>query len=246
MSSLRCLFGVVASSTLATTALEVHAGVVSVIDFEGPVHGTILSNQFASQGLANISAVNPNRSFDLAAIFDTTRTGTADPDLEDPWDGGNLPSDLILRNLVIIAENNTGAGDGVLDNPDDEGNRPAGTLFFDFSRPVTFFGFDVVDIEGVIQESSRVEFFAGGSSVGSVTFAQFVTFGSPYFDPTVVFGDNFANRIRPIPASDFGADGFDRVAVHLGGSAGIDNLIIPAPGAGLALLAGLALTRRRR
>jgi hypothetical protein len=218
------------------------------ITFEGQVHGRIVTNQFAAQGLTSITANNPSRSFDLAAIFDTTRTGTADPDLQDPWDGGNIPANTILRNVLIIAENNTGAGDGVLDNPDDEGNRPAGSLSLQFASPLTYFGFDVVDIEGVVSEASRLEFFSGAANVGTVDFTKFVTNdGNPFYDPTIAFGDNFANRIRPITAASLGAASFDRVVVHLGGSGAIDNLVIPAPSAGAAVIAaGLFASRRRR
>jgi hypothetical protein len=219
----------------------------AIVTFEGQVHGRILSNQFASQGLTSVAANNLHTSFDLAAIFDTTRTGTADPDLEDPWDGGNIAANTLLGNVVIIAENNIGAGDGVLDNPDDEGRRPAGSLAFQFAVALPFFGFDVVDIEGVIQEASNVQFFSGGSLVGTVNFASFVTNNNPYYDPTVVFGDNHANRIQPITAASLGVAGFDRVVINLGGSGAIDNLVIPSPSTAiLAVGAGLFASRRRR
>lgn len=243
MSSMHRVF------TAAVLVLAGSAGAqATIITFEGQPHGQILSNQFASLGLTSITANNPHRSFDLAAIFDTTRTGTADPDLEDPWDGGNIPANRILRNAVIIAENNVGAGDGILDNPDDEGNRPAGSLSFQFSRPLVFFGFDVIDIEGVILEASSLSFFLGGTNVGNVSFTQFVTNdGNPYYDPTVVFGNNSANSIRPITAASLGASGFDRVVLNLGGSGAIDNLVIPAPSVGVfAALGGVLAVRRRR
>lgn len=237
------LLSALAVMTLASTA----SATPTTITFEGQQHGRILSNQFIAQGLTSITANNPNRSFNIAAIFDTTRTGTADPDLEDPWDGGNLSSNTILRNVVIIATNNVGAGDGVLDDPNDEGNRPAGSLSFQFASPLPYFGFDIVDLEGVIQESSNLQFFLGGMSVGSVSFSQFVTNNNPYFDPTVDFGDNSANRIRPITAASLGAAGFDRVVLNLGGSGAIDNLVVPAPStAMLAIGAGLLASRRRR
>ncbi len=218
-----------------------------VITFEGQQHGRIVSNQFAAQGLTMITADNPNRSFDYAAIFDTTRTGTADPDLEDPWDGGNLASTTILRNVLIIAENNTGDGDGVLNNPDDEGSRPAGSITFQFASPLTYFGFDIIDLEGVIQESSRLTFFSGATNLGTVNFSQFVTNnGNPFYDSTIVFGDNSANRIQPINMADLGAGSFDRVVLRLGGSGAIDNLVIPAPSVGAMAIVGALLASRRR
>ncbi len=58
-------------------------------DFEGVDHSTILNTQFP--GLM-ISAVNTGGGPELAVAFDTTEISTADPDLEDPWAGGNLAS----------------------------------------------------------------------------------------------------------------------------------------------------------
>ncbi len=237
---------VCAAAVLAAAAGSASAETVT---FSGQVHGQIVTNQFAAQGVL-ISANNPNRSFDLAAIFDTTQTGTADPDLEDPWSGGNLASDFLLGNVLIIAENNTGAGDGVLDNPDDEANRPAGSLIFDFASPQTFLGFDLVDLEGIIQESSSIEFFKGGLSLGSVAFSRFVTIGDLLFDGSIAFGDNSANRISPISINVLGGTDFDRAVINLGGSAAVDNITfgnnIPTPGSALLAVLGLGAAARRR
>jgi hypothetical protein len=215
---------------------------VPLITFSGLEHGRIVTNQFAGLGVT-ISANNPSRSFDYAAIFDTTRTGTADSDLEDPWNGGNIPANTILGNILIIAENNTGAGDGILNNPDDEGNRPAGSLAFVFANAINGFGFDVVDIEDVVAEASRVEFFKSNSSLGSIDFSRLVTPGDALYDPTIDFGDNHANRIAPLSIGG----SFDKVVIHLGGSGGVDNIVVPTPATAPALATiGLFAARRRR
>ena len=230
---------------LAAAAGSAHA---VVIDFNTLQHGEIVNTQFVGQGLT-ISAVNPNRAHDLAIIFDANETNTADPDLEGPpWAGGNLAPGTDLMKMLIIAENNNGAGDGVVDTPDDEGMRPAGDLIFEFATRQTHFGFDVVDIEGVI-ESSSVEFFANGNSVGTVLFSQFTSAGT-FFDASVVFGDNFANRIQPINIADVNAQAgaFDKVVIHMGGSGAVDNInYVPTPGSMALLgLGGIAALRRRR
>lgn len=246
------------SAAIAATAMIApfaSAG-VTTFDFESLVHGEIVTNQFAP--VLNISAINPNRGFDIAAAFDTSLMGTSDPDLEGPpWAGGNLaisPTETQLGRALIIAENNVGAGDGILDDPDDEGSRPAGQLIFDFSHDINTFGFDVIDIEGNVMEFSRLEFFNDGMLVGTVGFNEFTTAASTFFDATVQFGNNSANRINPITSAllvdaGFGdaAGGFDRVIIHAGGSSAYDNITIPAPSGLLALTGGwLMLSRRRR
>lgn len=239
----------------ALGALGAFAGAAQavIIDFNTLQHGEIVTNQFAGQGL-NISAINPNRPFDLAIIFDANETNTADPDLEGPpWAGGNLAisdTETDLMKMLILAENNNGAGDGIVDTPDDEGMRPAGDLIFDFVTRQTHFGFDIVDLEGVMAEAGSVEFFANGSSVGSVAFSEFTNNASIFFDSSVVFGNNTANRIQPIDILDVNqiAGAFDRVVIHMGGSGAVDNIYyVPTPGSFAMLgIAGVAGFRRRR
>lgn len=231
---------------IRTAALVALAGASTLasaqtLDFSGLVHGEIVSNQFAG---VTISAVNPNRSFDIAAAFDTTMTGTADPDLEDPFETGNIDGNMMLGNVLILQENDIDADfDGILDSPDDEGTRPAGQLIFDFDTSIQSLGFDLVDLEGAISETSSIEFFLSGSSVLSIDFSQFEAGGA--FDMGAVYGNNFLNRIDMINVSG----GFDRAVFNLGGSAAIDNVVyvVPAPGSVALLgLGGLVAGRRRR
>ncbi len=241
---------------LCACSAIVSSASAQTFDFNTLAHGEIVNTQFSP--VMTVSAINPNRSHDLAAAFDTTLMGTADPDLEGPpWSGGNLAvsdTKVHLGMALIIAENAVTSGNGILTDPDDEGSRPAGDLIFDFSSTISQFGFDVIDIEGVIEESSSIEFFRGGSSVASVNFAEFTTGASMFFDATVVFGNNHANRVSPITEGDliaagFGSasGGFDRVVIHVGGSAAFDNVTIPAPsGVALLGLGGLVASRRRR
>ncbi len=239
----------------AAICLGAGAANAQLFDFETLGHGEILNGQFLP--VLGISAVNFNRPFDIAAAFDTTLIGTSDPDLEGPpWAAGNLAisdTEVELGMAIFIAENNLGAGDGFLDDPDDEGLRPSGQLIFDFDRLIDRFGFDVIDREGDI-EGSSVDFYNDGALVGSVAFSEFTTLASMFYDATLVFGDNTANRIAPITAGDlvnagFGdaADGFDRVIINVGGSGAFDNILIPSPGA-IALfgVGALGMARRRR
>ncbi len=220
-----------------------------VFTFDSLVHGEILTNQF--EPTMAVTGFNYRRPHDIIAGFDTSLTNTADPDLQGPpWSGGNLAIDadsVALGTALIIAQDDTDAnGDGILDNPDDEGLRPAGRMELDFASPIPVFGLDIIDIEGRVSEQSRLVFFVNGSAVARIDFGDFEDPSSAYYDPTVQFGNNTANRIQPIPASDFGYTGFDRVIIYVGGSSAYDTFVIPAPASGLLVgLVGLGLRRRR-
>lgn len=217
--------------------------------FEALAHGEIIDNQFADVGMS-ISAENFEYSGAKPVAFNSRLRGTADPDLEGPdWSKGNIPSGTDLGNLIIITENLTDAdGDGLVDNPDDEGNRPAGQLAFQFDDVMTGFGFDVVDMEGPVREMSSLEFLLFGELQAVVDFNEFVTPGSPFYDPTVRFGNHSANRISVITAEALGISGFTSVVINVGGSGAYDNIVVvPTPGAPLVLAGlGLAIARRRR
>lgn len=238
--------------TLALCAAAITAGAGSasattIITFSGLEHGRIVNNQYAALGVT-IAANNVNRPFDLAVAFNTQLTGTADPDLQGPpWSAGNLAPNTVLGNVLIIQENNTGISDGIANNPDDEGNRPAGDFTFTFANPVSTFGLDIVDIENVTSENGGIQLFRNNVKLLDLTWAMLRNPASAYYDPTIVFGDDSANRVQPINASRFGVSGFDRAVIRMGGSGAIDNIVIPAPGAAaLAVFGTLVAARRRR
>ena len=235
----------VALTALAGVSGLANAGVTSgetVIDFNNLVHGQIVTNQYASQGV-DFSIVNFRRSHNIGAAFDTNLSDTRDPDLENPWDGGNLASNTDLGRILIIAENNVGASDGILDRPDDEGGRPAGTITMDFGRAVVGFGLDIVDIEGIVVENSALVFSLQGMEVGRWGFADLQA-----RDTSIVFGNNSANHVEMLTSDEIRSV-FDRVTIEVGGSAGFDNIrvLVPSPGAlALAGAGGLLAFRRRR
>ena len=222
---------------------------VTIVTFEGLSHGRIVDTDFAAQGISQIITTNPNRSFDYGVMFDTTRTGTEDPDLEDAWDGGNAAGS-VLGNILIIQENSNGCSDDICNKPDDEGNRPGGSFDIRLSSVISGFGFDLVDVESETIEGGGITFFDGANSVMR-TWVQLHT-----ADPSIVWGDNFVNRVGVIQAASLGLTQIDRILISMGGSGGIDNLVldtdfppVPEPAAaGLvgALVAGLAARRARR
>lgn len=222
---------------LALIAVVLHQGSVSAvtIDFETLRHGEFVTNQFQTEHGLLISAVNRTGP-DAALIFNSNARNTADPDLQSPFVRGNLAPTAGLGHMLIIAENVIDRNnDGLVDSPDDEGARPAGSLLFQFDQDINSFGFDLVDVEGPEefgQDSGFVAtFFSGATELARVGFGSFVDPGSNFFDASVVFGNNSANRIDPITAEALQIDPFNRVEVNFGGSAAIDNINFgrPAP-----------------
>ncbi|HED53387.1 MAG TPA: hypothetical protein ENJ00_04210 [Phycisphaerales bacterium] len=255
MSDARCVCALAGGVWIAVGVGAAGAEPITTT-FESLVHGEIITNQFADVGL-QISAVNFQLPGAMPIAFDSQMLGTSDPDLQGPsWATGNLAPDTVLGKVIIVPENMVDAdGDGIVDDPDDEGSRPAGEIVLTFDDVMTGFGFDVLDVEGVVQEMSSVEFFLFDTSVASISFNEFTDPNSEYYDPTIVFGDNSANRISPITVNSGGplgagqGSGFNKVVLHLGGSSAYDNfVIIPTPsGAAVLILGGLGFgTRRRR
>ncbi len=227
-----------------------------LIDFDSLQTGEIVAEQFAGMGV-HIEIINDGHpSIDLGIIFDSLSTGNSDPDLEGPpWSRGNAASD-VFANILIIAENAVDANDdGLIDRPDDEAG--GGTIIFRFDTPIIEFGFSLIDIEtnehGI---NASVMFFNDGILVGTVPFSDLIDAGTPFFDPTIEFGDSSANHVQPI---SFFSEGdpleFNEARLVLQGSGAIDNIFfesvtgpVPAPGPLSLLLCSLltAVGRRRR
>jgi len=102
-----------------------------VIDFAGLPHGTILSEQYAAQGV-HISAVGTNGP-DAAIVFDSDLPPTHDPDLA-----------VDVGNIAILARNLDGSGsDGIVDDPDE--NNSGGKQVYSFDQPVSIGSFLFID-----------------------------------------------------------------------------------------------------
>lgn len=116
-----------AASAVVLGAGAAHA---AVIDFEGFAHGEAI-NSVSAGGVTATVTVDSNGAVDQAVAFDTSLSGTADPDLEGPFTGTGATNP---GKVLIISE------DG---GPDDE--RFGGLVTFEFSQPIDFLGFDAFD-----------------------------------------------------------------------------------------------------
>jgi hypothetical protein len=254
----------VVGALIALLAMVTNASAAStlLLDFESFSHGQIIDDDMpgVTVSVDNFRSGGP----DLGVIFDTRLRNTPDDDLEGPngangsWaGGGNIPSDEILGNALIIPTRGGDDGNGFLDEaPNDEGRRPAGVITMLFDSNIRTFGFDLIDVEGPVEYGNGggfvASFFSNGSLVTTIDFADFVTPGSLVYDAGITFGNNSANRIVPIDLQQFGPGMINKVQIAMGGSGAVDNILVtmvPTPSAvavGIMMLGGLTIIERRK
>jgi len=240
-------------SPLAALALVItttaHAQLLKTITFDEPgqgfVHGSQLAgNEYAADGV--LITVNSNRRHDQGIIFDTRATGTADPDLQDPFLGGNLGGRTDLGNALIIAENLIdGNNDSIIDTPDDEAG--GGSFEFEFLTPIETFGFSLYDTpEASVERALVVTFDDGAGNSVEMSLSQLAA-----LTPSAEFADHYANAFTPVTLADTGLSQFQTVTVEIAGSGAIDTInytIVPEPSSALLGVATFlfACVRRRR
>lgn len=222
-----------------------------VLDFENVfVHGDIVTSY---KGVMITTENFDNRAGhpDIAVVFDSVNGApTSDTDLLQGagWWAGNIPSNEVLGNLLIVQENNNCTAT-LCSDPDDQAG-PGGQITFDYSDLGSFdsFSFDLIDYQPSTGESGSVQFLLDGQLVGAAfSFDSFLG---------VTYGDNSANRIDFSTIAAFDGIVFDEVVIALRGSSAIDNLVtspvpIPEPntmalgGLGLVMLASVGRKRPR-
>jgi len=253
------------------TATSAIAGWSQEIDLNSYAHGTILNGM--DLGNITIDGDNFHNNYDHVVVFDTTLSGTRDPDLEGPsgsggsWTRGNLrQAGEVLGNVLILQEMDrrfagyTDASQSAVKRPDDEGRRRggskpgAGEITFDFNRGVQSFGFTLIDVEETGEfnnQTGHFALFSDGSNSVKVAFADLIDSNSIYYDPSIAFGDHSANRIEALTAAELGLKEIKHAKINLGGSGGVGQVNVtgvPSPTAAIAGLAlmGVLLGRRGR
>ena len=197
------------------------------------VHGEVVTSLTVDSVNITVSAFN-NRLSGAGAvvIFDTTQINTSDFDLEDPWSTGNIPTDTILGNILIIQENQSPLSGGtIVSDPDDEGR--GGKLIFDFDTSVASFGFDLIDIDDGTEESGSIKLFFSDATSTEISFMDLAGLGS---DP--VFGDNSANSFAPL-SFDKSISKVELNLIHSGGVTNLNVTTVPEPSTLTLLTAGL-------
>ena len=197
------------------------AAVVKVETFDGPGlgHGTLLNGI----GIATVTT-DSNGSVDQAVLFDTTKTGTQDPDLEGPHQRKSDGSIVNLTNVVIISENKNFA------DPDDEAR--GGTVTFDFRKPVDLVSIDFADTK----PGASVDIFDSTGTKFTFTLRADLDTNRPQnFMETLFFGAGVSNAVQMV--------------VRLPDSGAFDNLAyseVPVPAGFVLMLTGAAFLARRK
>jgi hypothetical protein len=241
------------TACLAIAPVAQAAIVANPVDFESRQSGEWIRNQYAA---FVVSGENLVGGPDKAIIFDTTRRPASggDDDLTTPWTVGNLAPNTAVGKILIVPENDHDANnDGYVDDPNDQGNsgRPIARINFAFRNPVLAVGLDLIDIDGDIEIADNYGYleFANGNTTRRVSFREFITPTSPYYDPTVAYANRSANRIQPITSTQLGLQQITRMSVLFGGSSALDRITfqpIPEPGVAMLAIGVLPLLARRR
>ncbi len=231
-----------------------------MIDFDenppGLMKGSIVDTQYANNPNMGVTFMGDSAASggpEEVIIFDSRMFSGNDADLTGPggggtcgtgcdgdWDGGNLvtvalPDGEPLDNMIIIPVDiiDTNPADGKVDDPNDE--AAGGTITILWDTCVESLGFVIVDQEpGIEVTDGFVQFFDGATDLGTVQFESFENIGLQggiFFDSTVDYDDNHANRLDPITIADLmtldgtiTSSGWDKAVINLAGSGAFDDI----------------------
>ena len=226
---------------LAVLSTTMSSAMATVINFDGLDNGTRVDSEYFSEYGITFNGTNLAKggADNLAVVFDTTLNGTADPDLESPFDNVNLGVSN-PGNVLIIHETPASCNALFCEDPDDEGAQPAGYFSIDFANGVTLNSLDFFDIE-FNEATSNNEINLFGLDGNEMNIGQFYT--------PATGGNNTWDQLT------FDVSDVYSMEIHLMGSGAISNLDftanttanVPAPTTiGLLSLALLGLVSSRR
>ena len=215
----------------------------NILTFEGFTKGTIIDDEyFLSHGVTvrgqNMDQSSNQYADNVAVIFDSTLSGTEDPDLQAPFYNTNNNNEILNPgNILIIHESPWECSNGINcgNSPDDEGSQPAGYFQIDFDQEVTLNSIDFFDIN---QGEN------GGDPNSKITLTGTQSY-SDYYTP-FTGGNNTWDTLN------FNVMGVTSIKIRLKGSGAIDNInysvtSVPTPSSLILFALGaLGLAARRR
>ncbi|MEM7577779.1 MAG: hypothetical protein AAF328_09910 [Planctomycetota bacterium] len=222
---------------------------LTVLKLDGYTSGSVVQSLDDN---VNVSAkTNYNDSWDAVLAYDFNghpELAYGGQQFDGQWDGGNIAPTNGLGDGLVIA--------GRVPAKILEARKNPGTMYFHFDEPATRFGLVLVDNEAdetTPDSGYFLSFSYQGEVIDTVSYADFTTPGSDFYDESIEFGDNTANRFKAISISDLGDGSYeraDKVALTPGGSAVVGEVsyAVPTPtalAAGISMLALGALRRQR-
>ncbi|MEM1446320.1 MAG: hypothetical protein AAGF84_09710 [Planctomycetota bacterium] len=230
-------------------SLAPDAAGLTVLKLDGLTSGEVVHSL---DGNVDVSAEsNYDDSWDAALGYDFNghpELAYGGQQFDGQWDGGNIAPTNGLGDGLVIA--------GRVPAKILEARKNPGTMYFHFEEPATRFGLVLVDVDRDETDPSSgyfLSFSYQGEVVDTLSYADFTTPGSPFYDETIELGNNTANRFKAFSISDLGDGSIeraDKIAFTPGGSAVVGEVsyAVPTPtalAAGLSMLA-LGTLRRKR
>lgn len=197
------------------------------VDFDEFLHGELIDDETEIHENLKISVDNIKGGADLGQIVDTS-IRTSEEGLLHPWTKGDIEREVLNNVLTVAGDVEDQNEDGISDSISIQTSSPPGTLTgvitFHFENPIYAFGFDIVNADYPSISGSSLHFYDENNVKETLSLYNFIDPSSRFYDPTLSFGKNSANRISPVEAIDFNFNTFSKVELEVAGPYGIDNL----------------------
>ncbi|MFO1258991.1 MAG: hypothetical protein U1E78_11355 [Gammaproteobacteria bacterium] len=197
------------------------------VDFDQFSHGELIDAGKLVHDNLRISVENLKGGEDLGQIVDT-KIRTSEIGLMYPWTKGDIEREFLNKVLTVAGDIEDRNGDGISDEISIQTSSPPGTLTgvitFHFTNPIYAFGLDIANADYPSISGSSLNFYDENNLKKSLSLYNLIDPSSRFYDPTLSFGKNSANRISPIEAIEFNFNTFSKIELEVAGPYGIDNL----------------------
>ena len=137
--------------------------------------------------------------------------------LRAPWNGGNIENEDTGYIGLIPKQ---------INDPDNyETANPSGYAYLLFADPIAKFGMDVFSLQSSVSDSMALTFYDASNNTVTIHFDDFTDSHSNYYDSTVSYGNNSANRISPIDVTQLGLGDIKLVAITVASEVGFDHFV---------------------